>query len=82
MRSDKQRQIWVSFIQNCHTDNFPTQHQISCWKVKETLKQGNLLFSTENNLFPLFLADLDKKYRNEIGMDKNNSGTYMDYDYF
>ena len=33
-------------------------------------------------LFPLFLADLDKKYRNEIGMDKNNSGTYMDYDYF
>ena len=33
-------------------------------------------------LFPLFLADLDKKYRNEIEMDKNNSGTYMEYVYF
>ena len=33
-------------------------------------------------LFPLFLADLDKKYRNEIDIDKNNTTTYMEYVYF
>ena len=33
-------------------------------------------------LFPLFLVDLDKKYRKEIEMDKNNSITYMEYTYF
>ena len=33
-------------------------------------------------VFPLFLVDRDKKYRNEIEMDKNNSVTYMEYVYF
>ena len=32
--------------------------------------------------FPLFLADVDKKYRNEIEMIKNNSVTSMEYVYF
>ena len=30
-------------------------------------------------MLPLFLADLDKKYKNKIEMDKNNSVTYMKY---
>ena len=34
-------------------------------------------------LFPLSLADLDKKYRNEkLKRIKNNGGTYMEYDFF
>ena len=36
------------------------------------------------SLFPLFLADLDKKYRNEIEMDKkycNLYGIYLFLDY-
>ena len=32
-------------------------------------------------LFPLFLADVDMKYRNEIEMIKNNSVTSMEYVY-
>ena len=34
------------------------------------------------SMFALFLVDLDKKYRNEIEKDKNNSVTYMEYVYF
>ena len=33
-------------------------------------------------LVSLFLADLDKKYRNEIEMNKKNCVTYMEYVYF
>ena len=33
-------------------------------------------------IFSLFLVDIDKKYRNEKEMDKNNSVTYMEYIYF
>ena len=33
-------------------------------------------------LFPLFLADLDKQYRNEIEVDKNSSVREMEYIYF
>ena len=33
-------------------------------------------------VFPLFLVDLDKKYRNEIEIEKNNSVTYMEYVFF
>ena len=33
-------------------------------------------------MFPLFPADLDKKYGNEIEMDENNNVTYIEYVYF
>ena len=33
-------------------------------------------------LFLLFLTDLDKKYRNEMEMDKSNGVSYMEYVYF
>ena len=51
----------------------------------KTLKSMNCITSWSSKpipgafLFPLFLADLDKKHRNEIEMDKNNSVTYIEY---
>ena len=33
-------------------------------------------------LFPLFLVDMDKMYRNEIEWIKNNSVTDMEYIYY
>ena len=30
-------------------------------------------------LFPLFLADVDKQYRNEIEVDKNNSVPWIEF---
>ena len=33
-------------------------------------------------MFPLFLADLDMKYGNEIESMRNNSVIYMEYVYF
>ena len=33
------------------------------------------------NLFPLFLDDLDKKYKNEIKWIKYNSIIYMEYNF-
>ena len=62
-----------SLTYKCRFKNPKSMNSVTSWSAKPL----PVAF-----LFLLFLADLDKKYRNEIEMGTNNSVTYVEYVYF
>ena len=59
-----------SLTSKCRFKN-PQIHEL-CYVMEFKTRASSVLVS-------VFLADLDKNYRNEIEMDKNNSVHYMEY---